>query len=297
MKKRNFMRLLEAKFKSGKHVCVGLDTDPEKISEEIEVLIREEYGLPPSNAIGPLMFGFNRRIIEMTKDLVCAYKFNLKFYLAEMHQGLFALEQSIALIREVAPKVLTILDSKDGDVGVSMAKAAEFAFNKLGVDALTVNPWGGYENGLDAFFQYKDKGIFVWCQSSNEGHRDFQWRERAGLIAALKAAHEWNDHGNCGVVAGATYPDQIAEIRRRIDGVPILIPGIGAQGGDLEETIKAAMYLDQETGKKILPAIISSSRDIIYASCGEDFAECTRAEVMRLNREIGKYKNSVGKES
>ena len=297
MRKRNFMKMLYARFKAGKHVCVGLDTDPEKISEEIDAFLRKEYGLPPSEAIGPIMLGFNTHIVKATKSLVCAYKFNLKVYLAEMYQGLFALEKSIAFIREVAPNVPIILDSKDGDVGVSIAKAAEFAFDKLGVDAVTVNPWGGREDSLDVFFGYKDKGIFVWCQSSNEGYRDIQWRERASLMAALKTANEWNEYGNCGVIAGGTYPDKIAEIRKCVDGMPLLIPGIGAQGGDLEETIKAAMHTDQETGKKSLPAIISSSRDIIYASNGEDFAECTRAEVMRLNREIGKYKNSVGKES
>lgn len=297
MKKRNFMRLLEAKFKSGKHVCVGLDTDPEKISEEIKALIRKEYGLPSSSAIGPLMRGFNSHIIKATKDLVCAYKLNLGFYLAEGLQGLWALKETIDLIHSVVPSVPVILDGKFGDIGISMEKYAQFAFREMDADAVTINPWGGRKDSVDIFLEYKDKGIFVWCQSSNEGYRDFQWRERIGLIAALKTADEWNGHGNCGVVAGATYPDKIAEIRKCVDGMPLLIPGIGTQGGNLQETIKAAMYLEQKTGKKSLPAIISSSRDIIYASYGEDFAECARAEVVWLNREIDKYKNFAKEES
>jgi orotidine-5'-phosphate decarboxylase len=284
------MAMLKAKLDQGKYICAGLDTDPEKISGEIEALIRREDKLPPCGAVGPLMHGFNRRIIEQTKDLVCAYKFNLKFYLAELHQGLWALQESIAFVRQAAPDVPTILDSKDGDIGISMGKAAEFAFAKLGVDAVTVNPWGGKEDSLDAFLKYKDRGIFVWCYGSHKGHRDFQWRERAGLIAAIRAARDWNAHGNCGVVAGATHPEMIREIRKWILDVPLLIPGIGAQGGDLKETIKAAMYKDPKSGESSLPAIINSSRGVIYASGEEDFAKAARKEVMRLKREINKCK-------
>lgn len=281
MRERNCMEMLNAKFSEGKNVCVGLDTDPKEISEEIDDFLRGKHHLPPSHSIGPLMSAFNKEIIKATCDIVDAYKFNLKFYLAELHQGLWALQESIAFAKEAAPDVPLILDSKDGDVGVSMKKAAEFAFDRLGIDAVTVNPWGGYGDGLDAFFEYIDKCIFVWCRSSNTGAKNFQ--NPLYKRVASYAVNNWNDNGNCGLVVGATYPRGLECVRKLVGNMPILIPGIGAQGGDLKAAVRAGG----------LSTAFNSSRGVIYKSKGLDFAQAARAEVIRLQTEIDKSRSSA----
>lgn len=315
MKILSSMEKLRSKWAENKQVCVGLDTDPGEISQEVVRSLRSKHHLPLTYSIsnGLLMSAFNKEIIRETCDLVCAYKFNLKFYLAELHRGLWALQESIAFAKEAASNIMIILDSKDGDVGVSMKKAAEFAFDKLGVDAVTVNPWGGYEDGLDAFFDYKDKMIFVWCRGSNKGSSEFQDIELSSITPGAlydKPFYElvaerisgfnessgsvlrdrWNKFLNCGVVVGATHPEQLNRVRVVVGDMPILVPGIGAQKGDLERAVKSAMYMNPQTGQKSLPALFNSSRGIIYKSKGVDFAEAARKEVIRLQKVI------VGKE-
>jgi orotidine-5'-phosphate decarboxylase len=161
------------------------------------------------------------------------------------------------------------------------------AFDYLGVDAITVHPYLGAE-ALRPFLDRADKGIIVLCRTSNPGAREFQDLEVGGKplykVVARQVAERWNEHGNCAVVVGATYPDELAEIRSIIGDMPILIPGIGAQGGDVEKTVKAGKSADG-TGM-----IINSSRGVIFASSGEDFAEAARTEVERLNGLINQYR-------
>lgn len=296
----NCVEMLNAKFKKHKNICVGLDTENSVIAHGFGENMTTGY---ERVGIGPRLLRFNQAIIKATHDLAGAYKFNLKFYLAELYQGLYALEQSIVFIKKIAPDVPVILDSKDGDVGISMKKAAEFAFEKLGVDAVTVNPWGGYEDGLDAFFEHKDKMIFVWCRGSNKGSSELQDLEVGimnydqflyELIAERASGYNeyvghvpedgWNKFSNCGVVVGATQPEQLIRVRALVGNMPILIPGIGAQSGDLREAVRAAG----------LQSLFNSSRGLIYASMGEDFAEAARKEMERLNSEIQKYKGEGG---
>jgi orotidine-5'-phosphate decarboxylase len=177
-----------------------------------------------------------------------------------------------------------ILDGKFGDIGHSAAKYAKFAFEELGVDAVTVDPWGGRADGLDAFLEYKDKGIFVWCRGSNKGAEEFQ--DRLYLDVALRVGKLWNTAGNCGLVMGATHPTKFVEVRRVVGDMPMLIPGIDAQKGDLEKSIEAAICTDLTTGERSLPAIINSSRGIIYASKGEDFTEAARKKTEEFNDKI-----------
>lgn len=316
MKERNFMKMVKAKWPESS-LCVGLDTDPEKISDEIKALIRKEDNLPPSGSVGPLMLGFNKRLIRATKDLVCAYKPNLGFYLAQGLQGLWALEETVWFSHDVAPDVPVILDSKSGDIGSSAAQYAKFAFDVIGADAVTVNPWGGRADGIDSFLKYADKGIFVWCRGSNEGSREIQdteiihpypggadqplYQMVAELISGFMdyggfdPEYGWNINSNCGLVVGVNKSDPLAiqKARWAVGDIPILVPGIGAQGGDLEKAVKDAIYTDPETGEKSFPAIINSSRGILYKSSGPDFAEAAREEAKRLRDEINKYRQEA----
>lgn len=321
MADRNFMRMVEAKWPDTL-LCVGLDTDPGKISKKIEALIRKEDNLPPSGAMGPLMLEFNKRIIEATKDLVCAYKPNLGFYLAQGIQGSYALQETVEFIREAAPDVPVILDGKFGDVGSSAAQYARFAFEIIGADALTVNPWGGKADSIDVFLEYKDKGIFVWCRGSNEGAKELQdllalpagtnfqeildvtrgssvgpflvamkFEEWSGetMLLYQRMAHNvscsWDLNGNCAVVVGATYPEELKKVRLIVgDDMPILIPGVGTQGGDLEMAVRNGVNRRRDG------IIINSSSGILYKSTGSDFAEVAREEAKRLRDEINRHR-------
>jgi orotidine-5'-phosphate decarboxylase len=305
------MDMLRKKFTERKNVCVGLDTEHAKIPDCVLSIYDRMIG------IGPRMRMFNRDIVEATCDIVCMYKYNLGFYLREGMQGIWALEFSVKDARAIAPDVPIILDGKFGDVGLSSSQYAKFAFEVLGVDAVTVNPWGGRGDGLDAFLKYKNKGIFVWCRGSNEGAREIQdlkintvsggalYDQPIYELVAERVSgfneyegpmpeSGWNANRNCGVVMGATYPDQLARVRQVVGDMPILATGIGAQKGDLKKAVKAAIYTDLKTGQKSLPAIFNSSRGIIYASEGEDFAESARQKAIEMNDEIMKVLGDVG---
>jgi len=313
---QTFMQMRENKRIENKYVCVGLDVSSDNIPPEIIAFLRKELRVD-FGAKGPLVKAFNRKIIEATNDIAATYKYNLGFYLADGLQGLWALQESVEMSRVIAPDVPIILDGKFGDVGLSSSQYAKFAFEELRVDAVTVNPWGGRADGLDAFLEYKDKGIFVWCRGSNNGAEEFQDIEFLSISAGAlydKPIYEliaervsgfneyegpvpeagWNVNANCGVVMGATYPEQLARVRQVVGDMPILIPGIGAQKGDLEKAVEAAIHIDLKTGKKSLPAIFNSSRGIIYASEGEDFAEAARQKAIEMNDEIMKALGGMG---
>ena len=261
---QTFLEKLQAACVSNQSLlCVGLDPDPERM------------------AVADV-FQFNRAIVDATADLVCAYKPNLAFYEVLGIPGLQALQRTIDHIHQRAPGVLIIGDAKRGDVGNTAEAHARALFETWSFDAATVNPFGGGDT-LQPFLDYRDRGVFVWCRSSNPGAGEFQDLTLAGEgggqrlyeIIAHRAT-EWNTLGNVGLVVGATYPRELKQIRDMCPGMPILIPAIGAQKGALEESVRGGT---DAAGRL---AIISSSRQVLYASAGPDFAEAARREATAL---------------
>ncbi|HJO81837.1 MAG TPA: orotidine-5'-phosphate decarboxylase [SAR202 cluster bacterium] len=258
-------------------VCIGLDPDPNLMAV-------------------PDVADFNRAIVDATADLVCAFKPNFPFYEALGMPGLRALEQTVEHIRSVAPDVVLLADGKRGDIGSTNEKYAQALFTTWGFDAATVNAYAGIES-LDPFFEYADKGIIIWCRSSNPGAGDIQdirvndGSEDLPMYEWLAAqAAERNTHGNIGLVVGATYPEQLSAVRGRSPGLPILIPGIGAQGGALEESLTAGL----DSGAPNV--LISSSRGITYASRDEsDFAEMARTAASTLRDQINEVLAAEGR--
>jgi len=233
------------------------------------------------------VFEFNKAIIDATSDLVCAYKPNFAFYEALGNEGLDALKQTVKHIPDNIP---VIGDAKRGDIGNTAKAYAKTIFADFNFDATTVSPYLGFDS-LEPFIQYQDKGIFVLCRTSNAGAVDFQSlrcveHDRPLFeVVALKAS-EWNVRGNIGLVVGATYPEELELIRQNHPDMPLLIPGIGAQGGDLELTVR---YGVDAQGEK---AIINSSRQIIYASREKDFAEAARKAASELREQINQYRST-----
>lgn len=277
---RNFRQLLEARWAEGKFVCVGLDSE----------LRRIPACMAGRNHMDTIR-DFNLKIVEATADIALAYKPNLAFYLAHGEAGISALWQTITNIQERAPAIPVILDAKFADIGNTNLGYAQFAFDYLGADAITVHPYLGAE-ALGPFLERKDKGIFVLCRTSNKGGSEFQFWDITGdvvpggymplyMYVAHRVSREWNNNGNCGLVVGATYPAELQEIYNQIGGaLPFLIPGIGAQGGDLEKTVAV---FKRGAGRGM---IINSSRGIIFASSGPDFAEAARRETLKLHNAI-----------
>ena len=253
-------------------VCVGLDPDIEKIPEHLR------------DAETPL-FEFNRAIIDHTADLVCAFKPQVAYYSASRSER--DLELTVAYIHENYPGVPVILDAKRGDIGSTAEMYVREAFDRFGVDAVTVNPYMGTDT-LEPFLDRSDKGVIILCRTSNPGARDIQNLRSDGKrlyqVVADKAAHEWNRNGNVLLVMGATYPEELREIRSVVGNMPFLVPGIGAQGGDIESVVMSGKNKDG-TGM-----IINSSRGIIYSSDGEDFAEAARTAAVHLRNEINRYR-------
>ncbi len=271
---RDFRKLLEAKWDEGKFLCVGLDPDFEKIPESA----RKE-------GTRETIVNFNRAIIDATKDIVCAYKPNSAFYEAHGDEGWSALRETIQYIRDQAPDVAVILDGKRGDIGNTNNGYVESAFNHLHADAVTIQPYLGRE-AVRPFLDHKDKGVIVLCKTSNDGASEFQDLLVQGAplyqVVARQVAQKWNSNGNCALVVGATYPAELAEVRAIAPDMPILIPGIGTQNGDLQKTVAAGKTAD---GKGM---IISASRAVIFASSGKDFAEAARAKAQELHDAITK---------
>ncbi len=266
--------LLRAHFAAGRHLVVGLDTDPARLPES----------LAPGASPAERVVEFNRRIVAGTADLACAYKPNAAFYEALGEDGFHVLEETIATVRDRAPDAAVILDAKRADIGSTNAGYVTAAFDQLGADAVTVHPYLGGE-ALVPFLERTDKLIFVLARTSNPGAGEFQDLVSDGVPlyrhVARAVAGGWNAAGNCGLVVGATYPDEMQAIREDIPAeMPILIPGVGAQGGDVAAVVAA----NREAGSDAF--LIAASRSIVYASSGEDFAGAARTEAKSLDTEI-----------
>lgn len=256
--------------KNNSLVCVGLDSDLSKIPK---FLLNNKYPI----------FEFNKGIISKTKDLVCAYKLNIAFYELLGVKGIESLQKTIEMIPR---KIPVIIDAKRGDIGNTAEAYAKAIFETIGCDATTVNPYLGYDS-IKPFLEYKDKGIMILCRTSNEGAKDFQDLICVKPLYQIVAekVKEWNEYGNCGVVAGATFPEELKIIRNIVGNeMPILIPGVGTQGGELEKVVRFGTNLE---GKM---AIINSSRAIIYSSSDENFADTAREQTSILRDAINNFR-------
>jgi orotidine-5'-phosphate decarboxylase len=247
-------------------ICLGLDLDPKKMPAE--------YG----NSVKG-MFEFAHRVIDATADVVCAYKPNMAFFEALGPEGFSLLRLIVQRIPEHVP---IILDGKRGDIGNTAQFYADSMYNIFRASWVTINPYMGYDS-MRPFLEYKGKGVFVLCLTSNPGSKDFQQLKVDGVplyCIVAQRTHYWNKEQNCGLVVGATHPDQLQEIREVAGDMPLLVPGVGAQGGSLEESALLA------TDNFRKPAVINVSRSVLYASTEKDFAVRARSEIMRMNAEV-----------
>lgn len=223
---------------------------------------------------------FLRAIIAATADLACAYKPQIAHFSAIGAES--TLVESIATIRELAPHAVVILDAKRGDIGSTAAMYAREAFERYGADAVTLNPYLGTES-LEPFFEYEDRGTVILCRTSNPGAGEIQdWPRADPLYArvARLAASKWNPQGNLMLVAGATHPAELRRIRELAPDIPLLVPGLGAQGGDLEAAVDAGL------DARGWGLVVNSSRAILYAGSGADFATEARTEAMRMRDQL-----------
>ncbi|HEY2590227.1 MAG TPA: orotidine-5'-phosphate decarboxylase [Steroidobacteraceae bacterium] len=268
-------------------VCIGLDPEIERFPRSI------------ASSAAPIL-EFNKAIIEATADLVCAYKPQFAHYAAYGAEG--ELERTIDYIHQHHPGIPVVLDAKRGDVGNTAKRYASEAFERYGADAVTVNPYLGFDS-LEPFLAFEDRGTFVLCRTSNPGARDLQDLSIGGpaapgattpgaskaarplyQVVAEFAATSWNARGNCGLVVGATYPAELGEVRAIVGDMPLLVPGVGAQGGDIEQAIRHGRT---RSGRGLL---VSSSRAILYASSGEDFAAAARGAAQSLRETINRLR-------
>ena len=251
-------RLAQAMQAADSLICVGLDPQPARTA--------------PAE-----ITAFNAKVIEATADLVCAYKLQSAFYEAAGEVGWRALRETIGIVRQRAPQAIVILDVKRNDIGNTAVAYASAAFDWFSADAVTINPYLGGDS-LAPFLERPDRGAFALCRTSNPGAADLQSLEMASgeplYLSVAARCREWGEshHGNLGLVVGATWPDELALVRARCPEMPILLPGIGAQGGDLEASVAAGV---DAQGRGLL---IAASRSVIYAG----HADAVRAEASRL---------------
>lgn len=261
-------KLVEASRRNQSLLCVGLDPDPAYLK-----------GTPAA--------AFLQSIIDATQDLVCAYKPNLAFFEALGTGGMQTLLEALTY---VPPDIPIIADAKRGDIGNTARFYAETLFQVYDFDAATVNAYGG-EDAVAPFLEYEDRGVFIWCRSSNPGAADLQDLPLADgrrfFEALAELANGWNVHGNVGLVVGATWPEQLERVRTICPDLPILVPGVGRQEGDLEGALRAG--LDARGGG----LIVNSSRQVLYASTGEDFADAARGAAETLRDEINRQRDAL----
>lgn len=253
-------------------LCIGLDSDIGKIPSHL------------LNISDPI-FEFNKQIIDGTNDLVCCYKANVAYYSASGAKGLDSLLKTVDYIR--SKNIPFILDAKRADIGSTSDQYAKEVFDIIGADAVTVNPYLGLD-AVEPFLKRKEKGVIILCRTSNPGAKDFQDLETGNEPLYLRVAKkivEWNKiYKNCLMVVGATWPEELGKIRKLAGEMFFLVPGVGAQGGDLENTLKYGLTIDKSG------LIIHSARAIIYASNGEDFAKTARIKAEKVKNEINEYR-------
>jgi orotidine-5'-phosphate decarboxylase len=273
----NFLdQLHQAESANASLLCVGLDPEPAKFPAHL----RGEASK---------IFDFCAAIVDATADLVMAFKPQIAYFAAHRAEG--QLEQLIQHMRRTAPHVPIILDAKRGDIGSTAEQYAIEAFERYGADAVTLSPYMGFDS-VQPYLKYHNKGAFLLCRTSNPGGDDLQNQRLSSLpdtpllyehIAQLVQG-AWNLNGQLGLVVGATYPAEIARVRQLAPTVPLLIPGVGAQGGDAVATVHAGWRGDQQN--TLAPIIVNSSRAILYASAADDFAQAARQEAMRLRSQL-----------
>jgi orotidine-5'-phosphate decarboxylase len=262
-----FIDMLQgAQRRNGSMLCVGLDPEPSRF---------------PAGLKGDAskIFEFCARIVDATADLVIAFKPQIAYFAA--HRAEAQLEQLMEHMRSTAPEVPIILDAKRGDIGSTAEQYAKEAFERYGADAVTLSPFMGFDS-VQPYLKYEGKGAFLLCRTSNPGGDDLQSQHLSDVEGAPRlyehvaklAQGPWNTNGQLGLVVGATYPAEIEAVRKVAPNVPLLIPGVGAQGGDAVATVKAGWRANA-------PIVVNSSRAILYASDGEGYAEAARREARK----------------
>ena len=265
-----FMEALRRRWdEAGSLVCVGLDPEPAKFPAQF----RDD---PDA------VFGFCRDIVDATADYVCCFKPQVAHFSALGAEA--ALQRLVAHIHDAHPGIPVILDAKRGDIGSTARQYAAEAFDRYRADAVAANPYLGRDS-LQPFLDHADKGVVILCRTSNPGATDFQDIVASDGLplyqhVAETVAREWNGHGNCMLVVGATWPEQLHEVRAIVGDLPFLVPGVGAQGGDVAAVVRNARTADG-TG-----LVVSSSRAILYASQGGDFATAAATAAQALRDEI-----------
>lgn len=271
----NFLQKLNSSIeKNNSLVCIGLDTDIDKIPKHL---------LTGSDPV----FTFNKAIIDATADLVCCYKINIAFYSAREIEGLKSLQTTIQYIHHQYTSIPVILDAKRADTGNTAEHYVKEVFDVLKADAVTVNPYLGFDS-IEPFLKRGEKGIIVLCRTSNPGASDFQDIEIGGEPLYLKIARKvvsWNEkYKNCLLVVGATWAEELKRIRKIAPSIFFLVPGIGPQGGDLEKTLQYGLTKEKSG------LLIHSARAIIYASSGESFANAAKEEAEKLRDKINQFR-------
>jgi len=272
----HFMTALKAAWQQRNSLlCVGLDPDPARFPAHLQ-------GRPDA------IFEFCKAIVDATADLVCCFKPQIAYFAARRAED--QLEALIDHIHAKHPATPVVLDAKRGDIGSTAEQYAIEAFERYDADAITVSPYMGRDT-IEPYLGYDDKGVILLCRTSNPGGSDLQFLEVGGSAGeklyervARLVAEEWNASGNCGLVVGATFPAEIARVRELTGDVPLLVPGIGAQGGDIEATVRAGRTAD---GGGLM---ISSSRAILYAGKGEDFAAAARQAALATRDAINAHR-------
>jgi orotidine-5'-phosphate decarboxylase len=263
--------LLAAERQNNSLLCVGLDPEPAKFPAQFK-------------GDASKIYDFCAAIVDATADLVIAFKPQIAYFAANRAED--QLEKLMAHMRRVAPQVPVILDAKRGDIGSTAEQYAKEAFERYGADAVTLSPFMGFDS-IQPYLKYHGKGAFLLCRTSNPGGDDLQNQRLSSIPGepllyehiAKQAQGPWNTNGQLGLVVGATYPAEIECVRAVAPTVPLLIPGVGAQGGDAVSTVKAGWRA--VGGKTTAPIVVNSSRAVLYASKGEDFVTAARMEASK----------------
>ena len=273
-------KLARAERANDSMLCVGLDPDPARFPA-------------PWQGNAEHIFDFCSAIVDATKDLVIAFKPQIAYYAA--HRAEAQLERLIAFIHHNAPDVPVILDAKRGDIGSTAEQYAAEVFGRYGADAVTLSPFMGFDS-IEPYLAYEGKGAILLCRTSNPGGADLQGQRLASgemlfeHIARL-ASGQWNRGGQLGLVVGATFPAEIERVRELAPALPLLIPGIGAQGGDAAATVRAGWRHDGT--RTVAPIIVSSSRAVLYAGGDADFAAAARAAALASRDELNAARPGV----